>query len=214
MSPDRPSPIIRDLTSADRLDFIDLMRDAFVADPLFLLAFHRDRYHQQTASFLSFMFDMIRILKGRRRGAFVNGQLVGCSLLEMPRSDGPFGMLRVGLRFLPVAFKLAGPATRLLNDYMRDTRAAAPTRPHHYLCMVGIARNRQGMGLGKALVQDAIAIADADRGSVGLALDTENPDNVSRYQRWGFELVAQVDLGKVEAYCMLRANRGADEGNA
>lgn len=198
---------IRDLHGGDRADFIAVMARAFEADPLFLVAFGargaggRER---QVQSFLSFMFDMNRLMRGTPRGLFVDGRLVACVLVEPPvsRLASVAGAFASALRFLPVAVMLPIRATAFLNTYTKRTRAAAPRDPHGYLAMVGVLSRAQGRGFGRRLVDDAITRTRADPDATGIALDTENEANVRLYERWGFRTRAVLDLGGVHAHCL------------
>jgi ribosomal protein S18 acetylase RimI-like enzyme len=198
---------IRDLRPGDRAGFIEVMALAFARDPLFLKAFGargEERWERSVTSFLSFMFDMNRLMRGAPRGLFVDGRLAACALLE-PRVS-PFasavGGIASALRFLPVAVALPWHATVFLNAYTKRTRAEAPRAPHGYLVMVGVLPQAQGGGFGRRMVEDAIRRTRADPGATGIALDTENEANVRLYERWGFRKRASLDLGGVDAHCM------------
>lgn len=199
--------LIRDLRAGDRADFIEVMAQAFETDPLFLKAFGlrgEGGRGRRVTSFLSFMFDMNRLMRGTPRGVFLGGRLTACALLEPPLSPfaSTLGAFASALRFLPVAFRLPGNGTAFLNSYTQRTRAAAPRRAHGYLVMVGVRPQAQGQGLGRRLVEDAIARTRADLRATGIALDTENEANVRLYERWGFRKTASLDLGGVHAHCM------------
>lgn len=199
---------IRDLRGNDRASFLAVMARAFEQDPLFLATFwgrKGDGSERQVLAFLSFLFDMNRLIGGTPRGLFVGGRLVACALLE-PSSASSFvsagRMIVSAFRFLPVAFALPPRATAFLNEYTKRTRSAVPRRPHSYLVMVGVQPNEQGRGFGRRLVQDAIERTRTNRLAHGIALDTENEANVGLYERWGFQKVASLELGRVEAHCM------------
>lgn len=196
---------IRDLRADDRAAFIEVMAQAFEADPLLLAAFGvrgEAGWERRVTAFLSFMFDMNRLMRGTPRGLFSDGRLVACALLEPPvsRPASFVGALASAFRFLPVACVLPASASAFLNRYMKRTRAAAPREPHGYLVMVGVRPEAQGHGLGRRLVEDAIERTRIH--ATGIALDTENAANVGLYEHWGFRKRASLDLGPVHAHCM------------
>jgi ribosomal protein S18 acetylase RimI-like enzyme len=198
---------IRDLRAGDRTDFIEVMALAFEQDPLFLKAFGargQGRSERAVGSFLSFMFDMNRLIRGTPRGLFVDGRLAACALLEPCASPfaSAIGGIASALRFLPVAIALPLGATAFLNAYTKRTRDAAPQTPHGYLVMVGVLPQAQGRGFGKLLVEDAIERTRGNPRATGIALDTENEANVRLYERWGFRRRGSLDLGGVHAHCM------------
>ncbi len=92
--------------------------------------------------------------------------------------------------------KLIGkaPAKRFLgvigaieSFHQRDVPSA-----HWYTLVVGVDPSRQGTGLGRALLQPILSLADADR--LPCYLETSQPKNVSFYEHLGFRvLVDMVD---------------------
>ncbi|MCC6624130.1 MAG: GNAT family N-acetyltransferase [Deltaproteobacteria bacterium] len=116
-----------------------------------------------------------------------------------------------------------GPALRLLvalgawrrlvigARLMRALARARPSGPHVHLELFAVARAERGRGLGKRLLGDLLAHADARGWPV--ALDTTNPDNLPLYRRFGFEVTREVRVADAPpAWVMLRpapTTRGA-----
>jgi ribosomal protein S18 acetylase RimI-like enzyme len=68
-----------------------------------------------------------------------------------------------------------------------------PKEAHWYLPMIGIDPNAQGKGLGGQLMRYALARCDQD---AALAyLETANPRNIALYERFGFEVMGQFQMG-------------------
>jgi ribosomal protein S18 acetylase RimI-like enzyme len=202
---------IRDLRSTDRSAFVAVMSAAFARDPWIehtLGPADAPGSARRRAAFMSFMFDHTRLLGARPLGLFDGDRLVACALLEPPTSRlrHALAMVVSALRFIPVALRLGASTTKRLNDYVQRTRAVAPTTPHHYVSMIGVTPQQHGRGLGKRLMTELLRRADESASSTGVALDTENPDNVAMYERWGFAVVAEIDLGRVTATAMFRAH--------
>ena len=206
---DPASAPLRELGPADRPAFVALMSAAFARDPWIEAALgfaDAAESARRRAAFLSFMFDQNRLLGGRPLGLFDGDRLMACALLEPPvsRWRRGLGTLVSLLRFVPVAVRLGARRTARLNAYVRRTRAVAPKVPHHYLSMVGVTPGEHRRGWGKRLMHDVIARAERVPASQGLALDTENPDNVPLFLRLGFAATAVVDLDGARATAMFR----------
>lgn len=80
-----------------------------------------------------------------------------------------------------------------------------PEEPVWFLDVLGVTPSAQGLGLGSALVQHGLALADAD--GVAALLETGNPDNVDYYRRFGFDVwhqEAAPDGGPVVNFMMRR----------
>ena len=110
-------------------------------------------------------------------------------------------LLRV-LPGLPAAGRRVVDLFRLLNR----TDAVHPHEPHWYLALLGIDPSYQRTGAGAALLEPVLARCDEQR--LPAYLETQKPENVSWYARFGFEVVEQVDIGRCPpAWTMLRAAR-------
>ncbi|CAG1018045.1 phosphinothricin acetyltransferase [Burkholderiaceae bacterium] len=203
------APVERALLPADRPAFTRLMAAAFANDPLFVDMFGHDdtpqgRSAARRQAFFDFLFDKCTISRDTLRGSFAAGRLVACVIVEEGSRRPP--LLRIALRFLRLLPKLPLRASKLLNDYMRVTRREAPRVRHHYLTMIGVDPSMQGRGIGSRLVREVIARARS-AGMEAVALDTENADNVGRYEKLGFRETGRVCVGRTTAYCMVLSLR-------
>jgi ribosomal protein S18 acetylase RimI-like enzyme len=70
---------------------------------------------------------------------------------------------------------------------------AHPPRSHWYLAMIGVEPHAQGQGLGAALMRHGVARCDR-KGELAY-LETSNPRNVPLYQRFGFEVTGEFQVG-------------------
>lgn len=212
---------ISKLTKSDKSLLVSLMSKAFATDPLFLHLFgdfELDRKARNNViAFLSFMFDKSFMLNEEVWGFYENENLLGVYIVEKPQPNKlqnmKGGLLLIG-RLIPLFFQLSGKTLGLLNSYMRVTRSAAPPMAHHYLIMIGVKPEVQGKGVGKALLQHLLHTVHTDNNSQGVALDTENVENVSLYRRFGFALNGETQIDKVPVYCMFYQKNSSDHGDS
>jgi ribosomal protein S18 acetylase RimI-like enzyme len=68
-----------------------------------------------------------------------------------------------------------------------------PHEPHWYLPLIGVDPARQGQKLGDKLMVHALARCDAGR--LPAYLESSNPRNLGFYQRHGFEILGQIQVG-------------------
>ena len=68
-----------------------------------------------------------------------------------------------------------------------------PTEPHWYLPMIGVDPAHQGAGVGSALMTEGLKAVDRD-GLIAY-LESSNPRNISLYQRYGFEVIGEIQSG-------------------
>jgi len=76
---------------------------------------------------------------------------------------------------------------------LEQMAAYHPHDPHWYLPLIAVDPARQGHGLGAALLKHALARCDAD--GLPAYLESSNPRNIGLYQRHGFEILGQIQVG-------------------
>ncbi len=92
---------------------------------------------------------------------------------------------RVGLGYLPRFFRMVRQMEEL---HKRDV-----PRRHWYLMVLGVEPERQGQGVGSALIEPGLAQADRDR--LPCYLETSKEINVTFYRRHGFDVLREVAMG-------------------
>lgn len=68
-----------------------------------------------------------------------------------------------------------------------------PRAPHHYLFLLGVRKERQGTGLGSALLRPMLERCDAE--GVGAYLENSKDANLAFYRRHGFEVTESFAFG-------------------
>ena len=106
------------------------------------------------------------------------------------RKHSVLTLVRSGLWAAP--FRL-GVAAYLRRRSLGPLLAAlGPPEPHWYLNVIGVDPSQQRSGAGTALLHRMLARIDGD----GLAafLDTSEPNNLSYYERFGFQVTIELKL--------------------
>lgn len=96
------------------------------------------------------------------------------------------------LRVLPASLRTFGIPNRALR-VVRAIERVHPREPHLYLEILGVRRDRQGTGLGSALLSDMLG--RCDREAIPTYLEVSNPRNIPFYARHGYEERESVGLG-------------------
>ena len=112
-------------------------------------------------------------------------------------------------QFVPIILRLPtggfppGRAVRALQAQGMIERLHIK-EPHWYVFVLGVCPERQGEGLGRALLDPALARADRDR--LPTYLETTMERNLTFYGRFGFEVVQEVSMpgGGPPIWTMLR----------
>ena len=197
------SPTI-EVTLASRAqipDAVAVITEGLLVEPGFT-ALLPDR-DQRRKVMASLMTGIARISQSRDACyvALDQGTVVGVAIWAPPGTY-PFD-LRTNLRMSPHILKLfgrLGPRTiaRLAD---MDTNAAKhfPSEPTWYLQALGVDPNRQGAGIGSAILRECLSRVDAE--GKAAYLETSGEANVRLYRRHGFEIrddnvqLVPADLG-------------------
>jgi ribosomal protein S18 acetylase RimI-like enzyme len=189
-----PAPItVEPFAPADAPRAARVLGDAFLDDPVWSAIGPHWRPHRRIANRISFA----GILAGsRRHGARIRvargagGEVVGASVAfepgRWPLSQGSF-IWELG--WLAVAGPV--PAWRGFQDD-RAMRAAHVSHPHMYLWFLGVAPALHGWGVGRALLAELHA--DAEALGVPTFLETATPDNVGFYERDGYAVSGEIAM--------------------
>ncbi|NJL55840.1 GNAT family N-acetyltransferase [bacterium] len=81
-----------------------------------------------------------------------------------------------------------------------------PKKPYFYLGRIAIDPRFQRLGYGKALLNFIQQRSERDKKSVGVILETANPQNVKYYHSLGYKTVCQIDSPTVKETIMVRHN--------
>lgn len=93
-----------------------------------------------------------------------------------------------------VAHEVLGDRAAVVASVEAEVRAHRPHRPHTVLATLGTDPRHQRRGLASALLGDQCARFD-DRGTLAV-VETSSEANVSFYERFGFDVIADLpDLG-------------------
>ncbi len=88
-------------------------------------------------------------------------------------------------RLEPLLDQLVGPRASEIMNLVERFEASHPREPpHYYLALLGTHPEHRGRGLGFGLLAENLASMDAE--GVPTYLESTNPDNNPRYERFGF----------------------------
>jgi GNAT superfamily N-acetyltransferase len=178
-------PRTRPATAIDQTPLAAVLARAFASDPLMHWIFPNEPNRQLSAvRFFELMLD----LDLRRGTAFTTEDRAGTALWHAPHtsSDTSPGVLHglwTAARFLAL---LRGDAWRVGRG-LGALAPLHPSQPHWYLSYIGIDPQRQGCGIGSALLQPALKQCDAEGVPAYLVTATGAPF----YEKHGFCTVGE-----------------------
>jgi GNAT superfamily N-acetyltransferase len=194
----RPSIEIRSATSDEIPHAVAVIVAAFIADPPARFAWPSPHDYLQampraTREFAGSCF--------KHGTAYVSADFRGAALW-LPPGVEPDGEA-LGKMFRETAKR------EHLDDLLatfEKMEQSHPREAHWYLPQIGVDPTAQGKGLGAALMTHALVRCDQER---ALAyLEASKPENVPFYQRHGFEVIGEIQIGAAPAVTpMLRKPR-------
>ena len=133
------------------------------------------------------------------------GDGVACWLPPETPNPTLWRQIHAGMLRLPFYFGITGFRLLLAYDAVAQKlhHQYAP-QPHWYLSAIGVKPDRQGQGLGGALMLPILARADAR--ALPCYLETHRESNVRLYEKHGFTVVcrAEVPEHSLPIWAMLR----------
>jgi GNAT superfamily N-acetyltransferase len=183
---------------------IDILARAFQHDPLIQNLFPHET-GLRSRVFFHYLLKKSDLLNEKLLGIYVEGELKGVASIEAPLTKNSFGkILSFVIESMKLAFKIPIRRFVFLNNYMKTTRFLRPKEPHHYLVFIGIDPKRQRQGLGRTFLAHIHQLVENDSNSIGIGLDTENPENVPFYEYLGYKLTGTELLDPITVFCLFK----------
>jgi ribosomal protein S18 acetylase RimI-like enzyme len=133
-------------------------------------------------------------------GAWVGTRLVGVADSAEPGRCQPSSRDR--LRLAP-AMLMAGRAAPRMARWLSTWAAHDPDVPHSHFGPLAVDPDLQGRGIGSRLL--TAYCRQLDDTSMLAYLETDKPENVVLYERFGFVVTAEADVIGVKNWFMTRA---------
>ncbi len=195
---------VQRLTDADRAAVVEILATSFHDYPVmrFVLSDAGQEYDRHLRALIGFFADA-RFLRewpvlGVRRGA----ELVAVALVSEPVYVSRPPALKTVYERLHDSIGAAALAQ--MNRYERGSSVHKPEEPHYFLGMIGVLPDFQAQGYGRALLDHLHDMSRTDPESRGVCLSTEDPGNVPYYERVGYRVVGEADVGDIHSWCMFR----------
>lgn len=192
---------VRELGAGHLADAANVIGRGMRDNPLHVRAFGGDDDRRETVLARFFLPVLGQYLvKGAVLGAFDQGRLVGvCGMVQPGRCQPTIGEK---LRLLPSVIRVAPRSLIPILSWTREWARRDPGRAHWHLGPVAVDRDRQGRGIGTAMLAEFRRRVDA-QGAVAY-LETDKATNVTFYERHGFETSGQTSVIGVPNWFMIR----------
>lgn len=176
---------IQTALKTDQSTVIGILTLAFSADPMARWSLPDPAKYLATFPSLATAFGGNAFEKGT---AYMAGSNAGAALWLPPGATSDEKSLKA------IFNDVAGDdVKREMQFIFEQMEKFHPTEPHWYLPMIGVDPMSQGTGVGSALMGEALKAVDLD-GLIAY-LESSNPKNIALYQRFGFEVIGEIQSG-------------------
>lgn len=193
---------IRELEPSDVPRAVEVLRHAFAVDPALAWLLPDPDHRALVEPHLARAFCKYAMEWGK---AWCTDDVSGVALRRPPGEESLrwLGVVSSGIALLP--FHLGLEATRRLlsvEEAMGRQHAAVVQGPHWTLWTLGVDPERQGEGLGGALMRHTFAASERD--GVPCYLETTSRTARAIHANHGFRVAGELDLGGLTVWSMVR----------
>lgn len=185
----RPPPSVRLMGADDVNEVATSLAAAFDDDPVweYLVPASAGRNGRLTTIFRT----MIRVQHLRQSASYTDLERSGGALWDPPGHwrMTPSQLLRGSVGFMR---GFGANIFTSLRTLFTIERAHPGSTPHYYLAILGTRPDRQGKGVGSALLQPVLARCDAE--GTGAYLESSKESNIGFYARHGFTVTGEIRL--------------------
>ncbi len=178
-----------------------VLAQAFVTNPLHLVAFGPSHFGKNEAFFRG----ALAVMKGPKLVATDGSRILGL-IHWVHAPDCQFSRLEK-LRMIPVLVRGLGLGSALrVGSWLSAWSKHDPSEAHVHLGPIGVTPEAQGRHIGHRLMERYCETLERT-GACGY-LETDRPENVSFYRRFGFEIIEEIPVLGVLNYFMWRKRKG------
>jgi ribosomal protein S18 acetylase RimI-like enzyme len=176
---------------------ITILADAFVTNPLLVSAFGR---HSIEHSRLFFRFGLRNMFKGEAFVALVDGEV--CGYIHFISSPGCLPAAEEIPAVMANLLNLIGDAKPRVIEWFARWCRLDPDAPHLHLGPIGVSPEMQSRRVGTALMSRYIERLEHDK--IAGYLETDRPENVKFYEKFGFQVAREEELIGTPTWYMWR----------
>jgi ribosomal protein S18 acetylase RimI-like enzyme len=205
--PATETPVVRRATLDEIPELAAVLTRAFARDPFYL--FLAGEASERSSRMRDGWSGILRFASAHLSDTWTTDDHAGVAVWLPPGYGGPSFI--DSLRIIPSIARLAGwsrlrQVTDALDTLERHRHGHVP-EPHYYLSALGVEPERQGTGIGSALLRPTLDRCDERR--LPAYLETATARNVLLYERLGFDVVEELTLPRtdIHGWLMLRRPR-------
>jgi ribosomal protein S18 acetylase RimI-like enzyme len=192
---------IQRLSREYKPEVVTVLCSAFHRYPVMRFVLHTSggKYEKQLQAVVNFNIEVRLLNDAPVLGIRKDGILIAAALLDDPTQQ-PLPLPETKLEELRLLIGEEAYQRNLL--YEVESSKHEPASPHHFLGMIGVLPKHRRKGYARDLLNEVKNISLAHPVSSGVCLSTEDPENVRFYQRFGYQIIAEMDIRELHSWCM------------
>lgn len=193
----------------DEAEIAALCQQAFFRDPMFRFLCQRrePRFAQQLLALFQRMQRIHRVNGGTSVAIRQNnsrGEISAIAQFKLPNSG--FDSLQLLWQLTSIGMRCGIGCLQRFIQIGQAMPSNWPRTPHVYLSVLAVAPQHQGKGYGAYLLDRVWEISQHNTDSLGVCLDTQNPNNLSYYKRYGFNIIGECQVEQLQSWCLYRGH--------
>ena len=133
--------------------------------------------------------------------ARANGEVLGVAVISEPGEE--FSTPELDQLWDEASAAMGEQAMERFLKYADVCDETVPSWPHHYLGILGVKPDYQGLGIGAALVEATKREALSHPGSEGVCLNTEAVENLAFYEGRGLAVFESCPVDSIRTWSMV-----------
>ena len=192
---------IQRLSRDDKAEVSTVLCSAFHNYPVLRFVLHSTggEYEKHLKALVNFNIEARFLKDWPVLGIRKDGVLIAAALIDEPSLE-PVQPPQKELEELRMI--IGEEAYQRNQRYEEESSKNEPANPHHFLGMIGVLAEHRGKGYARDLLNEIKNISLAHPVSIGICLNTEDPENVRFYQRFGYRIISELDIQELHSWCM------------
>ena len=189
------------LTRENKLEAVDALTAAFYDYPVmrYVLSTNGTEYDTQVRALVGFFCEARFAKEGHVIGIRDENSLIAVGLVDEAVqklwSEREAEQLRL-------KEAIGENAYSRLELYETLSSRGEPQAPHYFVGMLGVRPEHQGKGYARQILNTVKEMSIQDHQSTGVCLSTEQPDNVSFYEHFGYRVIAEIKIDELHSWCL------------
>ena len=191
---------IEHIAQEEREHVVDVLCESFREYPVMQFVLGPEEGQEaRLRSLIGFFTDVRFAMEWPVLGVREGDRLVAAALVNEPHDRSFLQRFEEGIAW--VKHELGEAAFTRLERFEKAAEVNEPDQSHYFVGMLGVVPDEQGRGHARRLLEHVRRLS-AEAGCAGVALSTEDPENIPFYEHMGFEIVGKAMVDDLSTWSL------------